>query len=265
MNLMDMIKMWKLYLVMMTSLLRCHQCSVCWWMPRGKGSPWLSTKFLLDGNCFLSSNTVLSKLTKLRICFTYLAMYFKKNKPSHFNISRSRLSCTSLAPHQGGLVKTKSSKASCWCGSDKAKCEKAVLRSEDQVKEVFEALLSEEVCQTKVSRSSISIYSFAKGSIKKKSMSDLQVGRNKPSKNSKLVTFCEMKNVFKELSMTWFTCKCETHVKVQKEVQQYKPLALGPLLMDKLMLKVLKLPNTNFFLFMECISAILWTVCVQQK
>jgi len=259
--------MWLLYLVMMTSLSRCHQCSVCWWMPRGKGSPWLSTKILLDGNCFLSSSTVLSNSTKLRIYFTYLAMYFKKNKTIHFNISRSRLLCSCLAPHQGGLVKTKSSNLKLHVGVCRIRlCVKKMCskKSEDQGNEMFEALLSEEVRQTKVSRSPVSIYSFARSSVKRKSMLDLHVGRNKPSKTSKLVTFFEIKNVFKKLSLTWFTCKCVTHVKIQKELQQYKSLALGPLLMDKLMLKVMKMPNTNFFLFVECISGILWIVCVQQ-
>ena len=63
-------------------------------------------------------------------------------------------------------------------------------------------LLSEEVSQTKVSRSPVSIYSFARSSVKRKSMIDLHVGHNKPSKTSKLVTFFEIKNVFKKLSLT---------------------------------------------------------------
>ena len=138
-------------------------------------------------------------------------MYFKKNKSFLFNISRSRLLGPCLAPHQGGLVKTKSSKASCWCGSDKATCEKAVLKSEDQVNEVFEDLLSEKVCQTEISKKSVSITSFARSSIKRMSMSDLHVGLDK---NIKLLSFYEMKNVFQKLSITWLTCKYEAQDRV---------------------------------------------------
>ena len=203
-------------LVEMTSFLVCGQCSVfggC--RLRGKVSPWLLTIILLDGISFPSSNIVPYKFSKLRIYPFYFAMNFKIDLHIFFSSFRSRPRSISLTPHQGGLDKTESTIASCWCGSDKAKCTEAELKNQEKAENKVEDkegandeyILRGEAYQIEVSNCFDMLNSIVRRSVRKLSekfihKTDFHVGVNKPCENNMLVSFRELV-VFRVLPMAW--------------------------------------------------------------